>query len=167
MKNLAIVSALMLVLVVGIAIPSMAFADNKCVPEDGKSCVFNLKNGDVKVKDLTIGPFNIGSSGPAVDQEARDEIVSANAKIVELQSQLATANSNVDSLNATVQSVSSDNAALRADVDNLKAIVANLSSSAITDIELGNDNGTNPVPEPIPPVDNSTGTNSTATNSTG
>ena len=148
MKSLAIVSALMLVLVVGIAVPS-AFADNTCVPEDGKSCVFNLKKGDVKVKDLTLGPFNIGGSGEAVDQEARDGVTNANAEIAKLQGDRDVTNGNVANLSAIVEAQAQE-------IAGLKAVVANLSSSAITDIEFQGPPAPEPVPEPEPVPSNDT-----------
>jgi len=162
----SIISAALLILVVGIvATPLSVFADSKCVPADGKSCVFNLKNGDVEVKDLTIGPFNLGSSG-TVDQEARDGVTNANAEIVALQGELQTANSNVDALNATLTQAQATIAAQGDAITALQGQVANLSNSAITDIELSDDSVV--IPPPVePPVDNGTGTNSTDTNSTG
>jgi len=165
-----IVSALLLVLVVGIVTTSTsAFADNKCVPADGKSCIFNLKKGDVEVEDLVIGPFNFGSNtGGTVDQVARDGVTNASAQIVQLQAELQTANSNVDSLNASLVAEQGVNAAQAAEIDNLKAAVANLTQAAITDIGLSNSSDVviPPIEPPIePPVDNGTGNNST--NSTG
>jgi hypothetical protein len=116
-----------------------------------------LKNGDVKVKDLTIGPFNLGVSG-TVDQEARDGVTNASAQIVQLQGELQTANSNVDSLNATLNAVMATHDAQAEAIATLQAQVANLTQTAITDIGLSDDSITPPVE---PPVVNGTGTNST------
>jgi hypothetical protein len=156
MKNLAIVSAMMLVLIVGIVSvsPLTVFADKRCEPVDGQTCVFNLKRGDIKVDDdLVIGPFNIGvSNGSTVDQVARDGVAdnSANdAKVV----------GNVTALQSTVDS-------LFKEIQGLKADIAVLNGTAITEIDLSN----GPVPVVEPPIVNDTipvPTNDTNTNATG
>jgi hypothetical protein len=163
MKTLNVALLVSVVLITGAMLApllmSTARAEDDCPVTDNQViCVFELNKGDVKAKELKIGPFNINGGG-GVDQVARDGVRDNGIEDGKVASNVTT--------------LQRDVAALVKEVQDLRADITTLNQSAITDIGLNSSNVTGPAEPPVNDTGNGgndTGgviLNGTGTNSTG